>query len=155
MQTWTAGVFVLRIIPSRTINARSIKKKTQLAVEKKHTAAVEEQTAAMETDEHEGLVRSYLNMHLPENWDGMSIYDRRNYLGDSEFGAAKHEGNIKRRTVCNMEIWCECFCKDGATIKKSDSYEIAAIMNKIGGWERGGMKVVPLYGKQRLYVKQD
>ena len=118
-------------------------------------AAVEEQTAAMETDEREGLVRSYLNMRLPENWDGMSIYDRRNYLGDSEFGAAKHEGNIERRTVCNMEIWCECFCKDGATIKKSDSYEIAAIMNKIGGWERGGMKVVPLYGKQRLYVKQD
>ena len=118
-------------------------------------AAVEEQTAAMETDEREGLVRSYLNMRLPENWDGMSIYDRRNYLGDSEFGATKNEGNIERRTVCNMEIWCECFCKDGATIKKSDSYEIAAIMNKIGGWERGGMKVVPLYGKQRLYVKQD
>ncbi|MGM9938073.1 MAG: VapE domain-containing protein [Candidatus Ornithomonoglobus sp.] len=118
-------------------------------------AAVEEQTAAMETDEREGLVRSYLNMRLPENWDDMSIYDRRNYLGDSEFGAVKHNGNIERRTVCNMEIWCECFGKDGATIKKSDSYEIAAIMNKIGGWERGGMKVVPLYGKQRLYVKQD
>ncbi|MBR0366055.1 MAG: hypothetical protein IJH94_04565, partial [Clostridia bacterium] len=118
-------------------------------------AVVKEQTAAMETDEREGLVRSYLNTLLPDNWDEMSVYDRRNYLSDSGFGGDKTEGRIERRTVCNMEIWCECFGKDGAAIKKSDSYEIAAIMRKIGGWEKGGMKAVAHYGKQRLYVKTE
>lgn len=50
--------------------------------------ATSEQAEAMETDEREGLVRAYLDTLLPENWDSMSLYDRRNFLNGSEFGEA-------------------------------------------------------------------
>ena len=49
-------------------------------------AAACEQADAMETDDREGLVRAYLDTLLPEEWDSMSLYDRRNFLNGSEFG---------------------------------------------------------------------
>jgi predicted P-loop ATPase len=121
--------------------------------------AASEQAEAMETDDREGLVRAYLNTLLPENWAAMSLYDRRNFLNRSEFGGEALTGSVRRITVCNMEIWCECFSRDSSALKKIDSYEISGIMRKIEGWEKygetkNGMLVFPIYGKQRAYVRE-
>lgn len=118
--------------------------------------AKKEQCDAMETDDREGLIRTYLNILLPKNWDNMSIYDRRNFLRGNDFGRTVGEGIEKRKVVCNMEIWCECFCREPADMKSADSYVISAIMKKIDGWERyegtkNGMMMVPIYGRQRCY----
>ncbi|MCC8013661.1 MAG: virulence-associated E family protein [Eubacterium sp.] len=116
-------------------------------------AAVDMQRQAMETDERQGLVEEYLNTPLPENWDQMSTYERRNYLSGNDFGAAP-VGTVERTQVSNAEIWCECFGNSLSSIKTSDSYAIAAIMMKINGWEKTGKrKRVPIYGQQRIYEK--
>lgn len=122
--------------------------------------AVSEQVEAMETDDREGLVRAYLDTLLPENWDGMSIYDRRNFLTGSDFGNVERSGAVRRTTVCNMEIWCECFGRDSSALKKVDSYEISGIMQKIEGWKkddrtRNGTIAFAIYGKQRAYVREE
>ncbi len=121
--------------------------------------ATSEQAEAMETDDREGLVRTYLDTLLPENWDSMSLYDRRNFLNGSEFGEERQAGTVRRMMVCNMEIWCECFGRESSALKKIDSYEISGIMRKIGGWgkytdTKNGMSGFPLYGKQRAYVRE-
>ena len=116
--------------------------------------AISEQADAMETDEREGLVRTYLETLLPENWDEMSRYERRNFLSDGEFGGSKKDGTVERTRVCNMEIWCECFGKDGAALKPADSYAIAAIMRKIDGWEKCERTSYAIYGRQRGYQKK-
>jgi len=120
-------------------------------------AAQDSQRDALETDEREGLVHAYLERLLPEGWDEMDLYERRNFLSGSEFGGTARVGTVRRRRVCNMEIWCECLGKDAATIKKSDSYEIAAIVRRLGGWgkpSRGSdLAQFPIYGKQRTYVR--
>ena len=41
------------------------------------TLAKSEQREALESDEREGLVREYLETLLPEDWDGMDLFDRR------------------------------------------------------------------------------
>ncbi len=117
-------------------------------------AAVREQTSAMETDEREGLVRAYLNTLLPENWSELSLYERRNYLNGSDFGNSDKTGTVKRSSVSNIEIWCECFGREASSLKKTDSYEIASIMRKIPEWERSkdAPITLPIYGKQRIYV---
>ena len=115
-------------------------------------AAVEEQADAMETDEREGLVREYLDTLLPENWKDMSLIERRNYLDEGDFGGA-HSGTVQRTRVCNLEIWCECFGRDAAAMKPSDSYTISAIMAKIEGWDKVGRLRFDFYGQQRGYVK--
>ena len=54
-----------------------------------------------------------------------------------------------------MEIWAECFGKSKEDLKKADSYAISAIMAKIDGWEKtGSTKVLPIYGRQRVYTRK-
>lgn len=114
--------------------------------------AVEEQSQAMEADEREGLVRTYLETLLPDNWDSLSLYERKSYLSGGDFGG-KPDGKNKREYVCNMEIWCECFGKEAAAMKPTDSYAIAAIMKKISGWSKCGVRRFSLYGVQRGYMR--
>ena len=115
--------------------------------------AEEKQRQAMETDERQGLVEDYLYTLLPDNWDSMSLFERKNFLSGDDFGGAKI-GTVERTQVSNAEIWCECFGNSLSTIKVSDSYAIAAIMMKIEGWEKSGKrKKIPLYGQQRMYEK--
>ncbi|WP_366141319.1 hypothetical protein [uncultured Clostridium sp.] len=72
----------------------------------------------MESDDREGLVREYFEKLLPNNWDTMSLYERRNFLSANDFGAAL-VGTKKRELVCSMEIWFECFSKDFCKFKES------------------------------------
>lgn len=115
--------------------------------------AVEEQADAMETDEREGLVREYLDTLLPENWDSLDLYERRNFLSGMGFTDIGKKGTVRRISVCNMEIWCECFCKDSSSMKKSDSYEIGSIMQKIEGWDKSERDNFSFYGRQRAYTR--
>ena len=118
------------------------------------TAAVSEQAAAMESDDREGIIRNYLDTLLPAEWGSMSLFERRNFLTGSEFGGDAHKGTVKRTTVCNLEIWCECFGKEASAIKPSDSYAIAAVIKKIDGWDKDCDKSrirLPIYGLQRVY----
>lgn len=115
--------------------------------------AEEKQRQAMETDERQGLVEDYLYTLLPDNWDEMSLFERKNFLSGDDFGETK-KGTVERTQVSNAEIWCECFGNSLSSIKASDSYAIAAIMIKIEGWEKSGRrKKIPLYGQQRMYEK--
>ena len=121
-------------------------------------AAITEQAAAMESDDREGIIRNYLDILLPTEWDSMSLFERRNFLTGSEFGGDAHKGTVKRDTVCNLEIWCECFGKEAAAIKPSDSYAITTILKKIEGWDRlqdRDRVYIPIYGRQRLYHRTD
>ena len=46
--------------------------------------AQKEQRAAMEQDDREGLVLEYLDTLLPDGWDGMDIYKRRDYINEAD-----------------------------------------------------------------------
>ena len=112
------------------------------------------QKGAMETDERVGMVEEYLNTPLPADWDDMDLFARRNYLNGSEFGGTQHIGTIARTSVSNAEIWCECLNHSLPDLKTTDSYQIAALMAQINGWERTtNIKRLPIYGRQRLYQK--
>ncbi|CUL88520.1 Virulence-associated protein E [Listeria monocytogenes] len=122
--------------------------------------ATNEQADAMESDEREGLVRTYLDTFLPDDWNDLSLYERRNYLNGSEFGGESRVGTVERTLVCNMEIWCECFGRDASAMKPADSYAIAGIMKKINGWNKyqgnkNGTSNFPIYGRQRCYEKNE
>ena len=100
------------------------------------TEAEKEQKGAMELDERAGMVEQYLNTPLPDDWNQMDLYARRNYLSGNEFGTPAHTGTAIRTEVSNAEVWCECFNRNLPELKSSDSYAIAALMSQIPGWER-------------------
>ena len=115
--------------------------------------AAEVQKDAMEEDERQGMVEVYLETLLPENWSGMDLYDRRNYLSSMD-DPTRPKGTIRRETVSNAEIWCECFGKALSDLKASDSYAIIQMMSQVDGWKRTKTrKRMPIYGQQRVYVR--
>ena len=114
--------------------------------------AKDEQREAMESDEREGLVREYLDTLLPERWAEMDLFERRNFLTGSDFGSLQEKGTVKRTSVSNMEIWCECFGKERANLRRTDSNELTGILARLG-WKRAESKVrIPLYGPQYVFV---
>jgi hypothetical protein len=106
----------------------------------------------MEKDDREGLVRQYLEMLLTENWNELSMYERRNFVDEHDPDNPK--GTIIRETVCALEIWCECFRKRREDFMPKESNTINAIMSQIDGWERQPKpKHHKHYGTQRFYGK--
>lgn len=117
--------------------------------------ARDEQRGAMERDDREGLVVEYLDMLLPEGWDAMDVYKRRDYVRDTDDPTRK-EGVTKRMEVSNIEIWAECFGKPKEDMKNADSYAISAIMARLDGWVKTGKtKTISIYGKQRIYARKE
>ena len=111
-----------------------------------------EQREAMESDEREGLVREYLEALLPDNWDDMDTFERRNFLDGTGKADIGKKGTIRRTQVCNMEIWCECFGKERSNLKRADSNELSGILVKLG-WVRLDRKErVANYGPQFIFV---
>lgn len=115
--------------------------------------AQEEQREAMEQDDREGIVREYLDMLLPDSWNDMDIYRRRDYFRDS-FDPTRPKGTWRRTEVSNLEIWCECFGRPREDIRPADSYAIAAIMKRLKDWKKSETRSrIPIYGLQRGYTR--
>ena len=113
--------------------------------------ATERQQQALEEDDYQGMVESYLNTPLPENWD-MASYGERVVYYQTPALSTLGPGFYPRETVCNLEIWCECLGRPREQMRKSDSARISMIMARIKGWERrGDYQYHPVYGKQRVY----
>jgi predicted P-loop ATPase len=115
-------------------------------------AAEKEQTLALEEDPREGLIKEYLETLLPENWDKLDIYTRRNWLrGDEDF--QRKEGTTRRDTVSAQEIWAECFEMDKAQMELADSYKINRVLKKLGWKSSGKRKRISIYGQVRYFDK--
>ena len=117
--------------------------------------AKEEQREAMETDEREGLVREYVDKMLPVDWETMDLPERRGFLRGDAFTGGNRVGTVRRKTVCALEIWCECFGRDSSAIRRSDSNDIFSMLARIG-WKKSeinskGTRRLPLYGPQRCF----
>lgn len=112
-----------------------------------------EQRDAMEMDDREGLVETYLETLLPDNWESMDVFRRREYIRDTD-DLTRPVGKHRRTTVSNIEIWCECFGKAREDMRPADSYAISAIMVRLTGWSKPEERQrIPLYGRQRVYTR--
>lgn len=127
--------------------------KEPLAPSKEQEALAKvEQEDHREISEKEGLIIKYLDTLLPNEWEEMDLYRRRSFLQ----GADVLVGTIKRDKVCAIEVWCECYEKNKADMKKSDSIEINNILNSLKGWSKAAKRIrFKEYGIQRYFERID
>lgn len=102
-----------------------------------------------EEDPRAGVIAAYLDRRLPEGWDDMDLYARRDWL------ASPAEGVHERTTVCSLEVWAECF---GERPDRPDAYQIRLIHNILSGlpdWRKakGNKKQTTIYGRQKYYER--
>lgn len=107
-----------------------------------------------ETDDRESLIEKYLNTKLPENWSGMDLYARREFLsGFNDFGPVE-PGTVVRTVVCCLEIWCECFKRQESDLKTPESKAIGRLLRRLG-WELQPLNAtVPPYGRPRVFARR-
>lgn len=100
-----------------------------------------------EEDPRRGVIETYLEHLLPEDWEDMDLYSRREWLQNSD------TGTVKREIVTAYEIAVEALGYSPERLERRVTYEIRSIMQQIKGWRHQGSKMVTtkLYGRQKYY----
>ncbi len=111
--------------------------------------AREVQETYEEENPRAGLIAEYLDRLLPEGWDDMDLYTRRQWLETDAVGS------VQRTHVCTLEIWAEAL---GGNPDKFDRYggkEIRDIIAKWPEWRSSGNKTrtIKPYGRQRYFER--
>lgn len=108
------------------------------------------QDAYEEENPRAGIVAAYLDRLLPEDWEDMDLYTRRQWLESDAVGT------VPRTYACTLEIWAEAL---GGNPEKLDRYavkEINDILTGLTGWRRtkDRFRQFKLYGRQRFYERR-
>jgi predicted P-loop ATPase len=111
--------------------------------------AREVQESYEEENPRAGIVADYLDRLLPTNWDDMDGYARREWL------ESNNEGEVKRTTVCTLEIWVEAFGGNPDRLDRYGAKEIRDIMAGLPEWRHQGNKRATRkpYGRQRYFER--
>ncbi|MFS1514581.1 virulence-associated E family protein [Chengkuizengella sp. SCS-71B] len=106
------------------------------------------QEAHMEGDPREGMIHDYLETPLPDNWNQMDVYARRNYL-------EQPTGDIERKRVCAAEIWAECLGNDPAKFSVWEARSIYDTLRRAKDWQERvpNRTRFKLYGTQTTFEK--
>jgi hypothetical protein len=111
--------------------------------------AREVQTMYEEENPRAGIVADYLDRLLPEGWDDLDLYTRRQWLETDAVGT------VKRTHVCTLEIWAEALGGNPEKLDRYAVYEIRGIMANLESWRHRGAKLRTFkpYGRQRYYER--
>lgn len=101
-----------------------------------------------EVDDRQGMIIAYLERLLPEDWDELDLYERRDFLNDP-----LAVGTVQRDSVCNIEIWCECLGKEKKDADRYKTREIGQILRAIGWVAVNSTKSFGTYGQHRYFER--
>ena len=127
------------------------KKGEKLFLPKKLEEMAREVQASYEEESPKtGIVAEYLERLLPEGWDNMDVYTRRQWLETDAVGT------VKRTTVCTMEVWAEALNGNPDKLDRYVAKEIRDIMANLPEWKHKGAArcTVYPYGRQRYYERR-
>lgn len=119
----------------------------------------ETQEAHTEESPWSGLVQEYLDTLLPEDWEELDLYDRKEFLSSFDELTEGKEGTVLRDRVCALEVWCECLGNEAKRFSPMDRREINDILRNMKGWktydgnQRGTLRFGKIYGLQRAYMR--
>ena len=108
------------------------------------------QEAYEEENPKAGIVAGYLDRLLPDDWDSLDPYSRRQWLESDAVGT------VKRSTVCTLEIWTEALNGNPDKMDRYASKEIRDIMATLPNWQHKGTDRITAgpYGRQRYYARR-
>jgi hypothetical protein len=116
--------------------------------------AKEIQTEHTERNGKQGVIESFLEILLPEDWDKRTLEERFMFY-DGGFGS-KEIGTVQRKRICAMEIWLELFRGEMKFYTPQQSREITSILKLIKGWRAYGSTFCGKpYDRQRAFIRDD
>lgn len=109
-------------------------------------------------NELQGMIEEYLSIPLPDNWDDLSIEDRRDYIAGNSL-IDRSTCTRVRDKISVTEVRMECLGDRRGDIGKGNDLntrKVASILNFLPGWTRTGkLERRGPYGPQRVYVRNN
>jgi predicted P-loop ATPase len=141
---------VIRLIWAEAVEIYKAGEKLYLPRELEKIAR-EVQETYEEENPKAGIVADYLDRLLPEGWDDMDIYTRRQWLETDA------QGVTRRTTVCTLEIWAEALGGNPDKLDRYASKEIRDIVAGLPEWRYKGNNRITArpYGRQRYFERSD
>lgn len=108
------------------------------------------QASYEEDNPHAGIILDYLERLLPEGWEDMDLYSRRQWLETDA------KGTNQRQTVCTLEIWAEALNGSPDRLDRYAAKEIRDILARLPDWRRCKYELLTIkpYGRQRYYERR-
>lgn len=91
-----------------------------------------EQEKHREANVKEGIIKGFLELPVPKNYNSMDLGARRMFWN----GNAHNVETVPRKKTCAAEIWCEAFGGNILLMKRADTLEINQILENLPGWRR-------------------
>lgn len=116
--------------------------------------AVEAQNEHKEENPWAGPIMEYLERTLPSNWFDLELHERRAYLsGDTTVAPGAELQKLDK--VCVLQVWCEVFGKDKASLRPLDSVRINETLVALPDWDRhpSTIRFGKEYGRQRGFIR--
>lgn len=111
-----------------------------------------EQELHSDLDERAGIIETYLDRLLPDDWATLSIDERRIWLSNP---LAKR-GEVLRDKVCVAEIWCEALGRDKSDLTQRNAREVNDLMRCLKNWSYCPTPTAfAVYGRQRYYKRKE
>ena len=111
------------------------------------------QAEHMEVNVYADKIRDYLDTPITDDWERMSLEDRRDYYADPS--AIADRGTRERTKVCVREILAEVFNTPDHKIDNYRAKEINDVLRSFDDWEyKGSMRFYGPYGRGRGYVRK-
>jgi putative DNA primase/helicase len=109
----------------------------------------------MELDERIGALQVYLDTPVPSAWPDLNIYARRAFL-QSDAEDIVEQGTVIRNQICAAEVWCELLNGSMKDLNTFSTKDVHGLLRRIEGWSfTGNYKRVPIYGRQKIYIRTD
>ena len=91
-----------------------------------------------EKDDREGLIREFLKILLPIEWDILGPRERAQFVRTKTTGDFDKvlEGTEERMFVSAQEIWCELFDRRQSDMNRQNTKFIHDILKRLKGWRR-------------------
>lgn len=102
-------------------------------------------------DPLEGIIESFVNKPVPEDWQRWSMERRMMYWG----GGMKYDGElVERDRICAAEVWRECL-NERRSIPRTEALRVNAVLSKLEGWERANaLRAGADYGVQKGFKRK-
>ena len=115
-------------------------------------SAYEAQESHREQHPWEAIIKQFVDLPIPEDWNTFSLEQRRMYWSR---GMTGYNGKVVERTrICAIEIWCEALQKNKGDITQRESRQINQLLSVMDGWEKNTPAAMgPDYGNQRGFKR--
>lgn len=94
-------------------------------------------------------ILQFAKTKVPDDWASRSLEERLTYWQSPIDDPAE-----TRRTICAVEVWCECLGRNRKDLTQSKARKINSVLKRLPGYHFSSSADCGPYGRQRAFVSE-